>query len=254
MFVNSEAEQPEPSLAASGRVQHALGLVSQLSRSQSLEAAAEVLLAAVSPFGVSTYAAAIIPNPERMDPASSILSNMPDEWTRIYVENKRFLIDPVVVQSLKEPGGFYWRDISEVTSKAGRELFKDARQFGMIDGFTVSSRTFGRLATLVSLSGRELHWSELDQGVVSLLANSFMNRVLYLREQSVMPALKALSPRERRVLLLAAAGRTDKEIVRELGAHASTIKTHWERIRTKLCASDRANAVAMGFWSGQISP
>ena len=236
------------------RVRHALSLVAQLSRTQSIGAAAEVLLDSVAPFGVSTYAAAIIPNPERIDPASSIISNMPEEWTRIYIQNRRFLIDPVVMQSLKEPGGFYWRDISEVTSKEGRELFNDARQFGMMDGFSVSSRTSGRMATVVSLSGRELFWSELEQGVVSLLANSFMNRVLFLREQAVMPALKALSPRERRILLLAAAGKTDKEIVRELETHASTIKTHWERIRAKLRASDRANAVAIGFWSGQIAP
>ena len=236
------------------RINDALSLVGRLSRAATVGAAADLLMEAAAPFGVSTYAAAVLPNPERIDPEQSIISNMPAEWMKLYVQHRRFLVDPVVVQCIKEPGSFYWRDISDITATAGRDVFQDARQFGMFDGFVVSSRTTSRLATSVSLSGREILWSELDQGVVCLLANSFMNRVLYLREQTIVPALKALSTQERRVLLMAAAGKTDKEIVRDIGVHASTLKTHWERIRRKLHATDRANAVAIGFWSGQIAP
>ena len=238
----------------SDRVSDALGLVSSLTRAHSVHAAATIFQEAVAPFGVSTYLASVMENPERADPRHNLVSNYPKEWTEIYFKSRKYLIDPVVNEALRAPGSFFWRDISKITSNNGREIFNDARQFGMLDGFTVSSRSPWPGATIVSVAGKELSWTDLDQGVISLLASSFMGRILYLREQFVVPAVKILSPQEKRVLYLAAEGSTDKAIALSLGLHPSTVRTHWERIRAKLSASDRANAVAIGLWSGQIAP
>ncbi len=193
-------------------------------------------------------------NPERADPKHNFVSNYPKEWTDIYFKGRKYLVDPVVNEALRTPGSFFWRDISNATSSNGREIFTDARQFGMLDGFSVSARSPWPVATIVSVAGKELSWTDLDQGVICLLASSFMGRILYLREQFVVPPVKILSPQEKRVLYLAAEGGTDKAIALSLGLHPSTVRTHWERIRAKLSASDRANAVAIGLWSGQIAP
>jgi DNA-binding CsgD family transcriptional regulator len=53
-----------------------------------------------------------------------------------------------------------------------------------------------------------------------------------------------LSPRERQLVRLAAAGRTDKEICRELGVSLPTVRTHWTRLREKLDVTTRTQAVA----------
>jgi LuxR family quorum sensing-dependent transcriptional regulator len=252
--------QPFPTFSAdsagpvSDRVTKALALVGRISRAQTVGAAVEALQEAVEPFGVSTYTASILANPERVDPRAGMISNMPDEWTEIYMSKRRFLYDPVVQEAVRRPGNFFWRDISDSTSTLGNALFDDARQYGLIDGFSISSRSPWPIATLVSLSGRELLWSDLDQGVVALVASSFMSRVLYLRDMALIPTVKALSPQERRILHLAAEGQSDKEIARELGIHRSTLLTHWGRLRNKLAATDRAHAVAIGLWSGQIAP
>lgn len=235
------------------RVNHALALVGRITQANNVGDAVEALQEAIEPFGVSTYTASILANPERVDPRAGMVSNMPDEWTEIYFAKRKFLYDPVVQEAAKRPGNFFWRDISESTSVLGNELFEDARQYGLVDGFTVSSRAPWPITAIVSFAGQELIWNDLEQGVVALVANTFMSRVLYLRDTALIPAVKTLSPQERRILHLAAGGQSDKYIARELGIHRSTLLTHWGRIRTKLAATDRTHAVAVALWSGQIA-
>jgi PAS domain S-box-containing protein len=54
----------------------------------------------------------------------------------------------------------------------------------------------------------------------------------------------ALSDREREILLLAGEGLTDKEIACRLEVALGTVGTYWERLRVKLGASNKAEAVA----------
>ena len=56
---------------------------------------------------------------------------------------------------------------------------------------------------------------------------------------------RALSFREAQIVWLAAEGLTDKEICRSLSITRSTVSTYWKRIRDKLGAVTRANAIAL---------
>lgn len=58
------------------------------------------------------------------------------------------------------------------------------------------------------------------------------------------PDVPALSPREREVLKLIAAGRSIPAMAKELFLAPSTVKTHVQRLYEKLGVSDRAAAVA----------
>ncbi|MEZ0325325.1 MAG: PAS domain S-box protein [Fimbriimonas sp.] len=53
-----------------------------------------------------------------------------------------------------------------------------------------------------------------------------------------------VSVREREIVHLAPRGLTDKEIANELGIAAGTIRTYWERVRTKTSAKSRSEVVA----------
>ena len=55
----------------------------------------------------------------------------------------------------------------------------------------------------------------------------------------------SLSHREEEILLLASRGLTDRQISGELGIRAGTINTHWSRIRLKLGAATRSEAVSI---------
>lgn len=53
-----------------------------------------------------------------------------------------------------------------------------------------------------------------------------------------------LSPRQKQILLLAAQGLTDRQIAAQVGLGEGTVRTYWERIRARLDARSRSEAIA----------
>lgn len=64
------------------------------------------------------------------------------------------------------------------------------------------------------------------------------------KKAAVVEPHRSLSVREHEVVNLAAEGRTDKEIAGEMGISAGTVRTYWNRLRTKLSVTTRAEAIA----------
>ena len=64
--------------------------------------------------------------------------------------------------------------------------------------------------------------------------------------------LESLSPREREILALLAEGETTSSAADRLGVCESTVRTHVERMRSKLCVNTRAAVVAEGFRLGYL--
>ncbi len=56
---------------------------------------------------------------------------------------------------------------------------------------------------------------------------------------------RALSLRELQVVDLAAAGYCDKEIAAQLGVSLATIRTYWDRLRSKTKTRSRTHAVCV---------
>lgn len=82
---------------------------------------------------------------------------------------------------------------------------------------------------------------------------------LYLAQRGVPMAPVSIepppfvSPKEHVVLTLAAAGKTaTKELACQLAVRASTIETYWKRIRTKLGARNRTEALILARRAGLI--
>ncbi|UKY51245.1 response regulator [Streptomyces inhibens] len=72
--------------------------------------------------------------------------------------------------------------------------------------------------------------------------------------RAAAPQLAALTPREREVVTLVAAGLSNDEIAERLFVTPLTAKTHANRAMTKLGARDRAQLVVIAYQTGLASP
>jgi LuxR family quorum sensing-dependent transcriptional regulator len=208
---------------------------------------------AMRPFGISYYAAWIAADLSDVNPRVPMISNWPAAWAKSYIEENKHLYDPILIRAARGAGGFFWHELAASPSSRALELKRDANRLGMIDGFTVSWRSSLPTSTILSLSGKVLDWTHLECETASAIANGFISRTMCLRTQNLHHALPNLSPQERRLLHLAASGLSDNRISAELGIHRGTVLSHWTRIRLKLGASDRTQAVAIGIKSGQLA-
>ncbi len=69
-----------------------------------------------------------------------------------------------------------------------------------------------------------------------------------------VPGMREVTGREREVLRLVGAGRSNAEIAEELVISPATAKTHVNRLMSKLHAHDRAQLVIAAYESGLVAP
>jgi len=94
----------------------------------------------------------------------------------------------------------------------------------------------------------------------SLLAPSLTRRLIAAHitgpppSEGVPAALAGLTDREREVLALVAAGRSNDEIAAQLVVSQATVKTHVNRVLAKCCLRSRAQAVVLAYETGLVRP
>jgi len=92
----------------------------------------------------------------------------------------------------------------------------------------------------------------LSPSVTRRLIAEFASRPERRRVDSVK--LADLTAREREVVALVAAGKSNDEIAAQLFVSPATIKTHVSRAMSKLYARDRAQLVVLAYESGLVVP
>ena len=91
----------------------------------------------------------------------------------------------------------------------------------------------------------------LSPGVTMRLITEFASRG---RPAGPVPGIEELTPREREVVALIAAGLSNDEIAARLYVSSSTAKTHATRAMAKLRARDRAQLVVFAYQAGLAHP
>ena len=111
------------------------------------------------------------------------------------------------------------------------------------DGYTLKDITLAELeSTLVRLASGD---TVLHPEAASALAKRF--------SANGQGKAAALTPRQREILRLLAAGLENKQIARRLGIGVHTVKTHVSRVLHKLGASSRTEAVVVALRDRLIS-
>jgi DNA-binding CsgD family transcriptional regulator len=237
------------------RAAAALALIGDLTSAPTVSRAVDLFQQAVEPFGVELYRTGVLANQIRGGVEAATVSNWSEEWESFYIGSRAFSFDPIAQEMMKGGEGFFWRDVEWTPTAIRRRFMADAAEAGHVDGFMAVRSTLGELKTLVSMSSsRPLEWTEIERGVMTFVASTLMSRILYLRDVQLAPRVVALSDREKDILKHAALGQPDKQIALALDCAHDTVRAHWRSIRRKLVANDRAHAVAVAIWSGQIAP
>jgi DNA-binding CsgD family transcriptional regulator len=103
----------------------------------------------------------------------------------------------------------------------------------------------GRTARLIFARGPGPDFSERDRALLVLLRLHLHQA--YLDAEHLRHPVPQLTPRQKDLLRLLAAGHTNTQIARRLGISAGTVRTHLENIYGRLGVSSRTAAVARAF-------
>jgi DNA-binding CsgD family transcriptional regulator len=103
----------------------------------------------------------------------------------------------------------------------------------------------GRTRRLILHRSGNRDFDDRDRLILTLLRPHLDETYQHL-QQTRLPR-PALTARQHRILRLVADGRSNKEIGRELGISATTVRTHLEHIFTALQVTSRGAAVAKAF-------
>lgn len=127
------------------------------------------------------------------------------------------------------------------------EHVQEALRLGAAGFLLKESEPAGLLAAITAVAAGETRFGP-----------TVMHRLIeaYLRDDASNPkiGLDGLTEREREVLRLVGTGLTNAAIAARLTVTEGTVKTHLNRVMTKLRLTSRAQAVVMAYESGLVKP
>lgn len=162
---------------------------------------------------------------------------------RRYTEIKSFDFEPWVAERIGAVRPFTWSDLpsADLLTRESRALMDEYRRDGLEDAVTipVTLRAGDLAAFVVSRKGATFELPRASLLKLQLLCHAF-----HACYDALVPeeAHRQLSRRELDVMKLAAVGKTNAEIARELGVSVHTVNTLIRRSYVKLGATNRVEA------------
>jgi LuxR family transcriptional regulator, quorum-sensing system regulator SolR len=187
-------------------------------------------------------------------PAVAIFDTYPAGWIERYRSQGYLDIDPTVRHGASNNGPIIWGD---ETFASARNLWDDARDYGLRVGWAQSARDMGGAFGLLSLSRsadplteKELRARRARMFWLVQAAHAGMNKLL--RPKLVPEALAELTRREMEVLRWTAEGKTAFEIGQILSISGRTVNFHVNNVCTKLKATNKIQAAVKAITLGLL--
>lgn len=210
-----------------------------LSGAEDSEDFSKALMAIASSFDLSCFAYLALPH--EFDGKPLLLSTYSPQWTSHYLRNNYQRIDPVVKDALRSAEPFRWGHHIPLRaySSAQRQLFDEARNFGIRFGFTIPIHDgHGPVAALTFASDeRNVHFDDCIHSharLLQLMAMYFHAHARRkLRTERRVEGIR-LSRRELECLEWASRGKSAWEIGCILGISRNTVAYYLENAKEKL--------------------
>ncbi|MGB8666476.1 MAG: LuxR family transcriptional regulator [Serratia inhibens] len=222
------------------------------------------LEAALQDFGELIWAYVVLSKKD----ISSIfgVTNYPGEWVKQYIEKGLQYTDPVVITARHRLTPFAWDE--NLMAGAGLrfpELFDQAREFGVANGYTFVLHDFNNNLVTLSFTLNCERKAEIMQalienkGDIAVLLASVHETYLALTSLSGKNAVDSeknarFTDRENEILYWASVGKTYQETGMILGIKTCTIKYHMSNIVKKLGVANARHAIRLGMELQLIRP
>lgn len=215
-------------------------------------------LKAIEALGFRYFACCSHVDPLHPPSDAVMLHNYPPGWVRTFSEGKLHRIDPVLQRAESTPLPFFWDTAFQAArlTRPQQRMLADAAGYGIAHGYTVPlplSWLPGTLRASCSAIPDAPGIDPRNYIAVEVLATYLYFFTSRLRAPWLAPPPVELTERERECLVLVAQGKDDWAIARLLGLGVSTIHYHIEQLKRRLNVSNRPQAVAQGFISGQLT-
>jgi DNA-binding CsgD family transcriptional regulator len=190
-------------------------------------------------------------------------STYPSQWSALYRRAAYAAVDPLLVRTRRRTTPYLWDAADSPTSGPCGQFVRDAARFGIRSGVVISLHdgVAGQVAlTFDSMQGfpegprREAVLAAM--GDLMLIAVALHEGVLSWRVAKAAVrrhAVPRLTPRECECLKFAARGMTSADIGNKLSVTERTVNFHFGRLRQKLGALNRPEAIAKSVSLGLLS-
>jgi len=233
--------------------------IHDLDRARNVEDISSQLLRHLSQIGATHVVSGTFPpdGPDRRRQLSHALFNTwPSSWLERYLARGYLLKDPIMLRSKAKADPFFWDELAPFmdVDPLGRRIVEEAREFGLVQGFSAAIQTLDGQTVGFSLAGRQIETDPDLRGMLSLIASYAIGRAIALQQEfSDQVRQIALSTREREALQWASEGKADWEIGEIMSISEHGADKHMRSARSKLGAINRTQAVAEAIRRGLIA-
>lgn len=231
-------------------------LSAELEACTTQEQLADVVIRYVQPFGASNVLVGTMPQlgaTKRQQMGHVLMNAWPNDWSARYFSMNYLFKDPTIKLVREGMESFFWADSEVVKLRSGTTVMGEAREFGLVEGFTMTLPSLGHEHVGFSIAGERLQLSPENKKNLALVASFAVYRALRIRRTLQNSTTLKLTGREREVLQLAAEGWKEWQIADRLGITDHAIDKYMRSCREKLEARNTNHAIAIALRKGLIS-
>ena len=227
---------------------------------------APVIEAITRSLGFDSYMHAICASPRpTVETRAFVYTTLDMAWVRYWDSHAFVEVDPRVQAVLSSSLPFVWDQASERGRDPRVDEFLDAAmKYGVASGIAFPIRDTRARTALAALNSAVPLNDAIRRQVIARQLGDIHLFVHYFHEMFIESVLADQQParsegapltnREHECLTLSARGLTTEDIAERLGIGVRTAQYHFDRIREKLGAANRQEAIARAIQDGLVSP